>query len=253
MNATLQSLFSLQIFSQDIRGEEGCWRSNLTALLKCLADLHSARASHSRQKISLLKTLKQTIATNFSDFCGTEQQDAHEFLSVLLSQLKEEGVSLRTREGLHPYTCSIEANFEFDLLTTRTCLSCGEKVRRTESYNCLSVDLVPGGSVQDSLALYFKGYEVECRCQWCSGQLATVEPTLQSLPRVLVVQLKRFSFNSRGNLVKLHDRLHISPQLSLQVHSTANVRLPGTAKPHLTHGDFCETYPSPGGAVPFAE
>ncbi|KAJ8368631.1 hypothetical protein SKAU_G00086590 [Synaphobranchus kaupii] len=35
MNATLQSLFSLQIFTEDIRREESCWRANLpTHLLK---------------------------------------------------------------------------------------------------------------------------------------------------------------------------------------------------------------------------
>ncbi|KAJ8354078.1 hypothetical protein SKAU_G00216450 [Synaphobranchus kaupii] len=181
MNATLQSLFSLQVFIKDIRREESCWKSNLTThLLKCLADLHSTRTSCNRErKISLLKTLKRSIAKNYSDFCGEEQQDAHEFLSVLLSQLKEEGVSLRTRVGLHPYTCTIEANFEFELLSTRTCL------------------------------------------------------------RVLVVQLKRFSVNSRG--VKLHNRLHISPQLCLQAHSRANVRRPGMPKPHLTQGDCYET------------
>ncbi|KAJ8353773.1 hypothetical protein SKAU_G00213400 [Synaphobranchus kaupii] len=61
VNATLQSLFSLQIFIQDIRREESCWRSNLTThLLKCLADLHSARASCRERKISLLKTLKRS-------------------------------------------------------------------------------------------------------------------------------------------------------------------------------------------------
>ncbi|KAG5831853.1 hypothetical protein ANANG_G00284350 [Anguilla anguilla] len=253
MNATLQSLFSLLTFTQDIKREESCWRPNLTThLLKCLADLHSARASRSSElKICLLKTLKRSIASNFSDFWGDEQQDAHEFFSILLSQLKEEGVSLRTRMGLHSFTCAIEANFEFELLSTRKCLSCGTKVCNTESYNCLSVDLVPGGSVQDCLALYFKGYEVECRCQWCCGELASVEQTLQSVPRVLVVQLKRFSFNSRGHLVKLHDRLHISPQLSLQAHSRANVRLPGMPKTHQTHGDCLDTSPSPGGAVCF--
>ncbi|KAG5836259.1 hypothetical protein ANANG_G00252690 [Anguilla anguilla] len=137
MNATLQSLFSLRIFTQDIRREEGCWRSHLTThLLKCLADLQSAQASYSR---------KHKI------------RDAHEFLSVLLSQLKEEGVSLRTRVGLHPYTGSIEANCEFGLLSIRKCLSCGEKVCRTESYNCLSVDLVPGGSVQDNFCPLLQG------------------------------------------------------------------------------------------------
>ncbi|KAJ8346899.1 hypothetical protein SKAU_G00283000 [Synaphobranchus kaupii] len=178
---------------------------------------------------SLLKPDTLSFALGFTLFL----QDAHEFLSVLLSQIKEEGVSLRTRVGLHPYTCTIESNFEFDLLSTRTCLSCGDKVSKTESYNCLSVDLVPWGSVQDSLALYFK--------------------KLQSLPRVLVVQLKRFSLNSRGNLVKLHDRLHVSPQLCLQAHSRANVRRPGMPKPHLTQGDCYETSFSPEGAVPFTE
>ncbi|KAJ8352212.1 hypothetical protein SKAU_G00236880 [Synaphobranchus kaupii] len=186
---------------------------------RCLADLHSARASCSRErKMSLLKNLKRTITANYSDFCGDQQQDAHEFLSVLLSQIKEEGVSMRTRVGLHPYTYTIESNFKFELLSTRTCLSCGDNVSKTESYNCLSVDLVHGGSVQDSLALYFK--------------------------------LKRFSLNSRGNLVKLHDRLHVSPQLCLQAHSGANVRKPGMPKPHLTQGDCYDTSFSPEGDVP---
>ncbi|KAJ8368626.1 hypothetical protein SKAU_G00086540 [Synaphobranchus kaupii] len=264
MNATLQSLFSLQIFTEDIRREESCWRADLpTHLLKCLGDLHSARASCSRErKMSLLKTLKRTIAArsllkpdtlSFAHGFSLFLQDAHEFLSVLLSQIKEEGVYLRTRVGLHPYTYTIESNFEFELLSTRTCLSCGDKVSKTESYNCLSVDLVPGGSVQESLALYFKACEVECQCHWCYGQLSSVEQKLLSLPRVLVVQLKRFSLNSRGNLVKLHDRLHVSPQLCLQAHCRANVRRPGIPKPHLTQGDCYDLSFSPEGDVPLTE
>ncbi|KAJ8341874.1 hypothetical protein SKAU_G00341650 [Synaphobranchus kaupii] len=231
--------------------QDKTWRNIIDhAVLGCLADLHSARTSCCRErKISLLKTLKRTIATNYSDFCGEEQQDAHEFLSVLLSQLKEEGASLRTRVGLHPYTCTIESNFEFELLSTRMCLSCGDMVSKTEYYNCLSVDLVPGGSVQDSLALYFKVCEVECQCHWCCGQLAAVEQKLQ----VLVVQLKQFSLNSRGNLVKLHDRLHVSPQLCRQAHSRTNVGRPGMPKPHLSQGDCYETSPLPEGALFTAE
>ncbi|KAJ8380911.1 hypothetical protein SKAU_G00016890 [Synaphobranchus kaupii] len=64
-----------------------------------------------------------------------------------------------------------------------TVLGYGDKVSKTESYNCLSVDLVPEGSVRDSLALYFKVCEVECQCHWCYGQLASLEQKLQSLPR----------------------------------------------------------------------
>ncbi|KAJ8334321.1 hypothetical protein SKAU_G00399600 [Synaphobranchus kaupii] len=52
--------------------QDKTWRNIIDhAVLGCLADLHSARTSRER-KISLLKTLKQTIATNYSNFCGEE-------------------------------------------------------------------------------------------------------------------------------------------------------------------------------------
>ncbi|XP_064172376.1 ubiquitin carboxyl-terminal hydrolase 37-like [Anguilla rostrata] len=151
LNATLQSLFNLKGFMEDVKREQS------SHLLKCVAELHAARrcSSSSNKKVDLLKTLKNSVSQYCMDFCGHEQQDAHEFLSVLMSQMKEEGFLLNMANGL-PYTCPVEANFEFDLLSRRTCLSCGETVRKVESYNSLSVDLVPGGSVQDSLALYFK-------------------------------------------------------------------------------------------------
>ncbi|KAJ8346433.1 hypothetical protein SKAU_G00278340 [Synaphobranchus kaupii] len=271
------TLLGLQNFIKDIK-REGCWMPNVTThLLSCLVDLHSARDSgSSKQKTGLLKTLKKSISQNCRDFCGYEQQDAHEFLSAFLSQMKEEGFILSTIYGQHPYTCPIKANFEFDLLSTRTCLSCGARVSKTESYNSLCVDLVPGGSVQDSLALYFKVCEVECQCYVCFGQLASVEQKLQSLPRVLVLQLKRFSLNSRLKLVKLLDTLQISPLLSLQTQSKTNTCRSGmhraastrtlhevslhldllsppctsTPKLVLTHGDSQEPSPSKGDAVP---
>ncbi|KAG5832323.1 hypothetical protein ANANG_G00289880 [Anguilla anguilla] len=237
MNATLQSLFSLQDFMEDVRREES------SRLMKCVAELHAARrCGSSNKKTDLLKTLKKSVSENCRDFCGHEQQDAHEFLNVLMSQMKEEGSILSTADGLHPYTCPVEANFEFDLLSCRTCLSCGETVHKMESYNSLSVDLVSGGSVEDSLALYFMDYEVECQCSVCFAQLAIVEQKLQSLPRVLVLQLKRFTFNSKLTLVKLQDTLEIPPVLSLQDHSDATA----------TYGDCHEPSSSKGDAVPTA-
>ncbi|XP_064172344.1 ubiquitin carboxyl-terminal hydrolase 37-like [Anguilla rostrata] len=238
MNATLQSLFSLQDFMEDVRREES------SHLMKCVAELHAARrCGSSNKKTDLLKTLKKSVSENCRDFCGHEQQDAHEFLNVLMSQMKEEGFILSTADGLHPYTCPVEANFEFDLLSCRTCLSCGETVHKMESYNSLSVDLVSGGSVEDSLALYFMDYEVECQCCVCFAQLAIVEQKLQSLPRVLVLQLKRFTFNSKLTLVKLQDTLEIPPVLSLQGHSDATA----------TYGDCHEPSSSKGDTVPTAE
>ncbi|KAG7466795.1 hypothetical protein MATL_G00146150 [Megalops atlanticus] len=114
-------------------------------LLGCLSDVHSLRASpNMTEKEVRLRAFKQAVSSHFLDFCGDEPQDAHEFLSVLLSQLKEEWESaLRRGVALSTVTCPVESIFDFRLQVTRTCCSCGVKVYGTEVYSHLSLDLCP--------------------------------------------------------------------------------------------------------------
>ncbi|KAG9328236.1 hypothetical protein JZ751_015749 [Albula glossodonta] len=151
---------------------------------------------------------------------------------ALIYVLKEEGAALKKNEAIVTFNCPVQANFDFELESVRTCNSCGGQVIRTESFSCLPVDLVPGGSVQDSLDQYFKPCELEVRCQYCGGQQASVVQKFQSLPRVLLLQVKRFSYNvRRGKLVKLQDQLKISPDLNLGTHSVTKVQPPRPIDP----------------------
>ncbi|KAL7825494.1 hypothetical protein SRHO_G00341900 [Serrasalmus rhombeus] len=66
-------------------------------MLRCLAELQQARLSSSKkQKKQLLRALKSCLSARCPAFDGYDQEDAHEFLMLILLQLKEEGEALRT-------------------------------------------------------------------------------------------------------------------------------------------------------------
>ncbi|XP_036406877.1 ubiquitin carboxyl-terminal hydrolase 37-like [Megalops cyprinoides] len=226
LNATLQCLFGLQQFVGELRRRDDCRPDLRGHLSKCFSDLHLARSGHMDEKVKLVRALKKTVSDNYRDFCGDEQQDAHEFLSVLLSQLKEESESLKRRLALGSYSCPVESNFDFRVQVVRTCCRCGAQVCGTEFYSNLSLDLVPQGNLQDSLKQYFKVTKVDCRCPKCPGQQATVQTRLLSLPRVLVLQLKRFTMTSSWTLQKLESKVAIPPELSLHPHCAPKVETP---------------------------
>ncbi|KAL0180686.1 hypothetical protein M9458_023092, partial [Cirrhinus mrigala] len=85
-----------------------------------LTDLHMTRLTGNDRnlKAKLLYTVKRCIESRHPDFLGDHQQDAHEFLMVCLSHLKEEGELLQSYWP--QYTCPV-ANMEFQLNRRRTC------------------------------------------------------------------------------------------------------------------------------------
>lgn len=120
-------------------------------LIRALTDLHMTRltGNDTNLKAKLLSTVKKCIETRHPDFLGDHQQvreinnwthmfkymilrlafdliilrsffsqDAHEFLMVCLSHLKEEGELLQSYWP--QYTCPV-ANMEFQLKRRRTC------------------------------------------------------------------------------------------------------------------------------------
>ncbi|KAL0183608.1 hypothetical protein M9458_019304, partial [Cirrhinus mrigala] len=82
--------------------------------------LHMTRLTGNDKKLKakLLSTVKACIETRHPDFLGDHQQDAHEFLMVCLSYLKEEGELLWSYWP--EYICPV-ANMEFQLNRRRTC------------------------------------------------------------------------------------------------------------------------------------
>uniref|UniRef100_A0A3Q2Z3E2 Ubiquitin carboxyl-terminal hydrolase n=1 Tax=Hippocampus comes TaxID=109280 RepID=A0A3Q2Z3E2_HIPCM len=253
MNAILQSLFSLPSFSNDMLRQSIPWkRVPINALLRRFAHLLAKKdvGCPETQK-DLLRKVKSAISSTAERFSGNVQNDAHEFLSQCLDQLKDDvekmnkswtsdssvssSSSAAMSDPSRVYTCPVAVNMEFEVQHTITCKCCGEVVTKREQFNDLSIDLprrkktLPLRSIQDSLDLFFRLEEIEYSCEKCNGKAATVTHKFSKLPRVLILHLKRYSFNAQLSLnSKLGQQVVIPRYLTLLSHCTDSTRPPIT-------------------------
>uniref|UniRef100_A0A663MZT4 Ubiquitin carboxyl-terminal hydrolase n=1 Tax=Athene cunicularia TaxID=194338 RepID=A0A663MZT4_ATHCN len=257
MNAILQSLFSIQSFANDLLKQGIPWKKiPLNALIRRFAHLLAKKDVCSPEvKKELLKKVKSAISATAERFSGYMQNDAHEFLSQCLDQLKEDMEKLNKTWKSEPipnednspgrasddlsatkvYTCPVISNLEFEVQHSIICKMCGETVTKREQFNDLSIDLprrrklLPSRSIQDSLDLFFRAEEIEYSCEKCSGKSAVVTHKFNRLPRVLILHLKRYSFNVALSLNhKVGQQVVIPRYLTLLSHCTESTRLPLT-------------------------
>ncbi|KAK9966868.1 hypothetical protein ABG768_003955 [Culter alburnus] len=211
MNSVLQCLLTTSPFRDDVLSQREQWNEGST-MLRALTDLHMTRLTGNDKKLKakLLSKVKACIETRHPDFWGDHQQDAHEFLMVCLSHLKEEGELLQSYWP--KYTCPV-ANMEFQLNRLRTCDSCGIQKTFREDCNYLSLVISPRGCLIDSLQQYFKTSSLDCLCSECAGTTASEALELITFPRVLVLLVMRFDI--RSSMRKVKDRLEVPGEFSL--------------------------------------
>lgn len=255
MNSILQSLFSLQPFANDLLKQGIPYKKiPLNALIRRFAFLLAKKDVCSAEtKRDLLKKVKSAISATAERFSGYMQNDAHEFLSQCLDQLKEDmgklnktwkteissgddrtgGKACDDIAATHVYTCPVICNFEFEAQHSILCKMCGEKVIKREQFNDLSIDLPrrkklsPLRSIQDSLDLFFRKEDLEYSCEKCNGKSAVVMHKFSRLPRVLILHLKRYSFNVALSLNnKVGQQVIIPRYLTLSSHCTESTRPP---------------------------
>ncbi|XP_034549402.1 ubiquitin carboxyl-terminal hydrolase 37 isoform X2 [Notolabrus celidotus] len=269
MNAILQSLFSLPSFSNDMLRQSIPWKKvPINALLRRFAHLMVKKdVGCPETKKDLLRKVKSAISSTAERFSGNMQNDAHEFLSQCLDQLKDDVEKMnkswtneaaasssssvgcesspettpsatKTEPGEEAdvtriYTCPVAVNMEFEVQHTIICKCCGEVVTKREQFNDLSIDLprrkktLPLRSIQDSLDLFFRMEEIEYSCEKCNGKAATVTHKFSKLPRVLILHLKRYSFNAQLSMnSKLGQQVVIPRYLTLLSHCSEATRPP---------------------------
>lgn len=268
MNSILQSLFSLPSFSNDMLRQSIPWKKvPINALLRRFAHLMVKKdVSCPETKKDLLRKVKTAISSTAERFSGNVQNDAHEFLSQCLDQLKDDvekmnkswtneaaaspssvacesgsettASTAKTDPGEEVdvsriYTCPVAVNMEFEVQHTITCKCCGEVVTKKEQFNDLSIDLprrkktLPLRSIQDSLDLFFRMEEIEYSCEKCNSKAATVTHKFSKLPRVLILHLKRYSFNAQLSMnSKLGQQVVIPRYLTLLSHCSEATRPP---------------------------
>ncbi|MEJ1272031.1 ubiquitin specific peptidase 37 [Cricetulus griseus] len=252
MNAILQSLFSLQSFANDLLKQSIPWKKiPFNTLIRRFANLLIKKdISNSETKKELLKKVKNAISATAERFSGYMQNDAHEFLSQCLDQLKEDMEKLNKTWKTEPilgeenspdasatkvFTCPVITNLEFEVQHSIICKACGETIPKREQFNDLSIDLprrkkpLPPRSIQDSLDLFFRAEELEYSCEKCGGKCALVRHKFNRLPRVLILHLKRYSFNVALSLNnKIGQQVVIPRYLTLSSHCTENTKPPFT-------------------------
>uniref|UniRef100_A0A8C5GZN4 Ubiquitin carboxyl-terminal hydrolase n=1 Tax=Gouania willdenowi TaxID=441366 RepID=A0A8C5GZN4_GOUWI len=240
MNAILQSLFSLLSFSNDMLKQSVPWKKvPINALLRRFAHLMAKKdVGCPETKKDLLRKVKSAISSTAERFSGNMQNDAHEFLSQCLDQLKDDVEKINKKPGEEVdtsriYTCPVGVNMEFEVQHTITCKGCWEVVTKREQFNDLSIDLprrkkaLPLRSIQDSLDLFFRMEEIEYSCEKCNGKEATVTHKFSKLPRVLILHLKRYSFNAQLSMnSKLGQQVLIPRYLTLLSHCSESTRPP---------------------------
>lgn len=252
MNAILQSLFSLQSFANDLLKQGIPWKKiPFNALIRRFAHLLVKKdICNSETKKDLLKKVKNAISATAERFSGYMQNDAHEFLSQCLDQLKEDMEKLNKTwktesipgeenspdiSATRVYTCPVITNLEFEVQHSIICKACGEIIPKREQFNDLSIDLpqkkkpLPPRSIQDSLDLFFRAEELEYSCEKCGGKCALVRHKFNRLPRILILHLKRYSFNVALSLnSKVGQQVIIPRYLTLSSHCTENTKPPFT-------------------------
>jgi ubiquitin carboxyl-terminal hydrolase 26/29/37 len=230
VNSSLQQLFSVPSFMQAMsRRKEG---HKLAATLSDLhADLLGKSAIESsmhRDNAGSARQVKKVIDQLTDRFHGHQQRDAHEFLGELIDQIHEELTPPSTGNGGNGNESKgissqnkvesprndkdfgaklIEPTDEFFRWNVQVCLKCkkcGYSRCKEEMYRYLSIDIGHDNAnprdpsfvkpaVDSCLANFFAPEDREVNCEKCKdGKIATQTMKILSMPKVILLHLKRF-------------------------------------------------------------
>ncbi|XP_033839290.1 ubiquitin carboxyl-terminal hydrolase 37-like [Periophthalmus magnuspinnatus] len=212
LNATVQSLMTLEPFMMSMSSQENLWRDNTEAgLLRHLHALREARYSTDMdQRVRLVVSLKALIASKALEYTGFQQKDAHEFLTVLLEQIQSLRPTMQSfASSLGTiYSCPVQ-NLIFNMDWTRTCQRCGTGSSQTQIFNSLSLTLHRGATTQELLEDNLKATELQFKCI-CGSEISHQQTSFSTLPNVLILRLKRIRYSPSYELEKVSDAVHLN-------------------------------------------
>ncbi|XP_027884042.1 ubiquitin carboxyl-terminal hydrolase 37-like isoform X2 [Xiphophorus couchianus] len=204
INSILQSLLTLTCFVQELHNQLPVWSSDPQAeLFRAILDTEvSCFSNMKEEKKAVLSFFKKTVAGFNSNFDDDGQKDASEFLICVLDIMRSLSQEMHLRAanlGL-TYKCPVAEHIALQMMSTRTCMGCGDQTHTVEDFVSLSLDLVPRGSVNQCLQEYLREDHIEHICH-CGAKDSSVQSSFLTLPNVLILHLKRFKF-TRSNAVK---------------------------------------------------
>lgn len=142
--------------------------------------------------------IKQRVAEHSAIFSDFAQKDSHEFMNSLLNALQVEFEENHSSEEQSPNVTDL---FRIQTASSITCLHCGAYDPIEETTFCLPLPLgdEPSVSLHALLNDFIKEEQLdgEYYCSTCQDLQKAKQKTSISepLPPVIIVQLKRFSFD----------------------------------------------------------
>nr|XP_002127688.1 ubiquitin carboxyl-terminal hydrolase 37 [Ciona intestinalis] len=222
MNSVLQSLFRIPPFQHDLLYVKGKLNSRLyqDSLLVSMVNLMKHSGNSCLEKGVLLRKFKRAISSNALQFNGYAQHDAHEFLRLCLDVVQA-NVTQANKEMMEVVDCPVVSNFSFKVKQQVTCVRCKSSSNTEEEFLDLPIDLQHREnnnsvmSLQNLVDLSFGLEEVEHKCDKCGHDKANVGRKISKLPRVMMMYLKRYSYNHTSDVSeKLRERVHLPSFIS---------------------------------------
>eukprot|EP00927_Polykrikos_kofoidii_P071395 TRINITY_DN6765_c0_g2_i1.p1 TRINITY_DN6765_c0_g2~~TRINITY_DN6765_c0_g2_i1.p1 ORF type:complete len:543 (-),score=92.62 TRINITY_DN6765_c0_g2_i1:107-1735(-) len=232
LNAVLQAVCSLREFVAGLRSMTKllptCSNGDLfSRTTEILTQMNST--DHSRGPPNPAKLL-EAVAKACPMFAGGGQQDAHEFLLEYINQLHDELLGarnswLRTQtsdnSGDEDIVLATQLYFDSEVQKRLECGKCSETRVLPEQFRDFSLDFCPEADSNSALGKMLSSYFVpellEAKCEKCGSAEARLTKTLASMPRVLVLHLKRFVPNlEKQRYDKQHQTISCPLQLDLR-------------------------------------
>ncbi|XP_012255810.2 ubiquitin carboxyl-terminal hydrolase 36 isoform X2 [Athalia rosae] len=205
LNSTLQALFHVPALVNWLLSDQHhtskCEQNNGAG--ECLTCAMAKTLQFSHQKSSgAIKPFY--IYNKLKLICRTmvpgQQEDAHEFLRYLLEGMERAFLSRHKATKLDSYskeTTPINQIFGGYIRTEVKCLQCRHISTTFQHFQDLLVDIRKASTLDEALSSYFSREQLDnndYKCEACKRRVpATKQFSLERPPKVLCVQLKRFS------------------------------------------------------------
>ncbi|KAJ4945902.1 hypothetical protein JOQ06_023580, partial [Pogonophryne albipinna] len=216
MNSSLQGLLTLKGFIRDLSQQQELWSHLPEAeIIRRFMDIVGChRSADPTLKLRVLLLFKKALSVGAPEFRNNHQKDAHEFLTTVLDQMRSVAPQLQDIAAClgRVYRCPVEEHLVFRMQNTRTCRNCGAGSTREEDFTHLSLKLLPGASVEDMLQGYLMETELDFRCD-CGSNRSVQQPAFKTLPKVLILHVRRICFTPSMQLMKLSDPITIFREL----------------------------------------
>ncbi|KAH8294966.1 hypothetical protein KR018_004837 [Drosophila ironensis] len=157
------------------------------------------------------RDLRYVVGQYQKIFRGVDQQDSHEFLTILMDWLHSDLQTLHVARQRETISASEKAWLEFtkakesmilhlfygQIKSTVKCVACNKESATYECFSNLSLELPPNSNVcqlNQCMDMYFSGERIQgWNCPNCKTKRDAIKKLdISKLPPVLVVHLKRF-------------------------------------------------------------